>query len=163
MRNATQEEVLRLFEYRDGVLYWKERPRCSRKPPGDISAGFESTQGYKKVKVNKETYYVHQIVFLMHHGYIPEVVDHIDRNTSNNRIENLRASNKSLNACNSKLRADNSSGHRGVTWNKVSTKWQVQLQFKNRCKHFGLFDDFELACLVADESRRLYHGEHATI
>lgn len=163
MRNATQEEVLRLFEYRDGVLYWKEPPKTSRKLKKSTIAGFNSTQGYKKVTFNKETYYIHQIVFLMHHGYIPEIVDHIDRNPSNNRIENLRASNKSLNACNSKLRSDNSSGHRGVAWSKVSKKWQVYLHLKNRYKHLGLFNDFELACLVADESRRLYYGEHAAI
>jgi hypothetical protein len=163
MRNATQEEVLRLFEYRDGVLYWKERPRCSRKPPGDMSAGFESTQGYKKVKFNKETYYVHQIVFLMHHGYIPEVVDHIDRNTSNNRIENLRPANKSLNAFNSKPKTTNSSGYKNVTWNKQIKKWQVQLTINKRCKHFGWFDDLDFAGLLADEARRLYHGEYASI
>jgi len=161
MRNVTQEEVLRLFEYRDGVLYWKERPRCSRKPPGDMSAGFKSTQGYKKVKVNKETYYVHQIVFLMHHGYIPEIVDHIDRNTSNNRIENLRAANKSLNAINSKLNSRNTSGHTGVVYNKLLKKWETRLMLNKRNKYFGIFEDFDLACLVADEARRIYHGEHA--
>lgn len=39
MTTLTQEEAHRLFEYRDGVLYWKERPKNSRKLKGDMEAG----------------------------------------------------------------------------------------------------------------------------
>jgi hypothetical protein len=80
-----------------------------------------------------------------------------------NKIENLRASSKSLNACNSKLRNDNSSGHKGVVWSKACNKWSARIQFQKRSIHFGVFEDFEFACLVADEARSLYHGSHARI
>ena len=99
----------------------------------------------------------------MQHGYIPEILDHIDGDTANNRIENLRESSKSLNACNSKLRNDNSSGHKGVAWSKACRKWMAQVHFKSRAIHLGVFEDFELACLVADEARILYHGNHARV
>jgi hypothetical protein len=161
MSTLTQEEAHRLFKYRDGVLYWKERPKFSRKPKGDMEAGTNNGCSYKKVCVAQKKYYTHQVIFLMHHGYMPEVVDHIDGNIKNNKIDNLRASNKSLNACNSKTRKDNTSGHRGVVWSKACQKWSARIQVQNRGIHLGVYEDFELACLVADEARALYHGEHA--
>lgn len=161
MSALTQEEAHRLFEYKDGVLYWKERPKASRKPKGDMEAGTASGHGYKKLAYQQKKYYAHQVIFLMQHGYIPELVDHIDGNTNNNKIENLRASNKSLNACNSKLALNNTSGHKGVTWHKGGKKWMASIVFNKRSIYFGLFDDFDLACLVADEARVLYHGEYA--
>ena len=163
MTTLTQEEAHRLFEYRDGVLYWKERPKCSRKPKGDMEAGTVSGHGYKKLRVKKKCFYVHQVIFLLQHGFIPELIDHIDGNTNNNKIENLRASNKSLNACNSKHRVDNTSGHKGVTWGKVCKKWMARVQVNGRGIHLGVFEDFELACFVADEARRLFHGSHARL
>jgi hypothetical protein len=159
----TQEEAHRLFEYRDGVLYWKERPINSRKPKGDMEAGAKSGHGYKKITVNQKAYYAHQLIFLMQHGYIPKLVDHIDGNTDNNTVTNLRASNKSLNGCNAKMTVRNTSGHRGVFWHKKTNKWVARIQFQKRPIYIGVFDDFELACLVADEARILYHGEHARI
>jgi hypothetical protein len=159
----TQEEAHRLFEYRDGVLYWKDRPKHSRKPKGDMEAGTVSGHGYKKLVYQQKKYYAHQVIFLMQHGYIPQLVDHIDGNTHNNRIENLRASSKSLNACNSKIRSDNTSGNKGVVWSKSCKKWLARVQFQKRSIHIGAFDDIELACLVADEARNLYHGKHAKI
>jgi len=89
------------------------------------------------------------------------LVDHIDGNTGNNRIENFRASNKSLNACNSKLSSCNTSGHKGVVWHKGAGKWMCQLIANKKIIYLGVHEDFELACLVADEARNLYHGEHA--
>lgn len=163
MDTLTQEEAHRLFEYRDGVLYWKERPKQSRKVKGNMEAGTVTTGGYKKVTIKQRKYYVHQLVFLMQHGYIPEIVDHIDGNTSNNLVENLRASNKSQNACNSKIRTDNKSGHRGVVWSKACDKWTARVQINKKGIHLGVFESFELACLVADEARILYHGSHARI
>ena len=42
----TQAEAHRLFEYRDGVLFWKVRPKQSRKAKGDMTAGTKTTNGY---------------------------------------------------------------------------------------------------------------------
>ena len=161
MTTLTQEQAHRLFEYRDGVLYWKERPKNSRKPKGDMEAGTQSGHGYKKVRINKKAFYVHQLVFLMQHGYIPDLIDHIDGDPSNNKIDNLRQANKTENSYNSKMRVDNTSGHKSVVWHKGANKWMVQLQLEKKSKYFGVFDDFDFACLVADEARRLYHGDHA--
>jgi hypothetical protein len=161
--SLTQEEAHRLFEYKDGVLFWKDRPKHSRKSKDDMTAGTVTTGGYYKITIKQKKFYVHQIVFLMQHGYIPKLVDHIDGNPSNNRIENLRESCKSLNACNSKISSDNTSGHRGVVWHKTSKKWMCQIVANKKTIYLGLHKDFDLACLIADEARILYHGNHARI
>lgn len=163
MSSLTQEEAHRLFEYRDGVLYWRKRPKFSRKPKGDMEAGTASGHGYRKIRYCNKTYYTHQIIFLMHHGYIPIIVDHVDGNTENNQIKNLRASTKSKNACNSKVPAHNTSGTKGVVWLKREHKWVARVQINKKTIHLGTFDDIDLASLVADEARLLYHGEHAKI
>lgn len=163
MTLLTQAEANQVFEYQDGVLYWRVKPKTSRKKDGSNEAGSLSGHKYKKVMYKQKMYYAHQIIFLLKHGYIPSVIDHIDGNTINNKIENLRESNKSFNACNSKKRSDNTSGHKGVSWHNVRNKWKVSVQLNKKSKHIGLFEDFDFACLVADEVRRLYHGQHASV
>lgn len=161
--SLTQEQAKELFEYKDGILYWKTRHKNSRKAKDDLEAGTVSTYGYKRVTHKQVKYYVHQLVFLLHHGFIPKMIDHIDGDCNNNKIENLRESNKSKNACNSKIRKDNTSGCRGVTWQKKSNKWLVQVIDNKKTKYLGLYKDFELACLVSNEARSFYHKEHAKL
>lgn len=157
----TQKQAHELFDYKDGMLFWKVRPKNSRKAKGNMEAGTITTYGYKKIVFNQKKYFVHQLVYLMQHGYIPKLIDHIDGNSSNNRIENLREANKSQNACNSNLRNDNSSGCKGITWHKKANKWMVQLTVNNKPKYFGCYDDIELADLVAQEARNKYYGKFA--
>jgi hypothetical protein len=161
--SLTQAKAKELFEYRDGLLLWKIRPKNSRKPKGDMEAGTVTTGGYKKITYQQKKYYVHRIVYLLEHGYMPNLIDHIDGNSLNNKIENLRQSDKSKNACNSKLRVDNSSGHKGVIWHKKTKKWMVRVQKNIKSNYVGLYEDFELACLVSNEARNLYHGNYARI
>jgi hypothetical protein len=163
MTILTKEEAHRLFEYRDGQLFWKIRPKHSRKSKDDTLAGTITTGGYFRLTIKQKKFYVHQIIFLMQHGYIPKLIDHIDGNPSNNRIENLRESSKSLNACNSKRPIHNSSGHKGVMWEKRQKRWIAKIQINKKVIHLGSFVDIELASLVADEARILYHGKHARI
>ena len=169
----TKEQALELFEYRDGALYWKERPRSHFK--SDLAwkqwnpkhagkqAGCKSGHGYVKIRIYGKAMYAHQIIFLLHNGFVPSLIDHIDGNQSNNNIQNLRESNKQNNACNSKVRSDNTSGNRNVAWHKAAKKWAARITVNMKSKHIGLFEDFEFACFVADEARRLYQGEHARI
>ena len=97
----------------------------------------------------------------MFHGWMPTQVDHKDNNPSNNRIENLRSVTLSENSYNAKKRADNKSGVKGVYWHKEGKKWSVQVAVNKKRKFFGLFDNLELADLVAQKARNMYHGPYA--
>lgn len=159
----TQEQAHNLFEYKEGMLYWRIKPKNSRSAKGNMEAGSQSGNGYKKVTVNKKAFYTHQIIFLMQHGYIPKLIDHVDGNSKNNNIDNLRESNKSLNACNAKTPVTNTSGHKGVIWSKREKKWIARVQINKKQIHLGSFNNLELASLVADKGRNFYHGKHARI
>ena len=154
----TQELVKDLFEYRNGELYWKiarQGIKIGNK------AGCVSNSGYLRTDINRKKYLNHRIIFLYHHGYLPKFLDHIDNNKINNRVENLREATSHQNNCNTKTRTDNTSGIKGVCWDKDVKKWRVQLQVNGKKTHIGIYADIELAELVVTEARNKYHGEFA--
>ena len=155
-----QALALNLFEYVNGELFWKNPSNPKRIAKGD-KAGTVSKRGYVHVQVYGKIYKAHQLVFLMMHGYIPKLIDHINGVLTDNRIENLREASVSENQQNAKTRADNSSGVKNVSWHQRLCKWTVQLSFKGKVKHFGNFADLELAALVAEEARNKYYGQFA--
>jgi hypothetical protein len=155
----TQDYVKQLFEYRDGELFWKVK--YSQRVKIGAKAGALDGDEYFRISINSKRYLNHRLIFLMHHGYLPEYLDHIDGNPSNNKIENLRAATLTQNQHNRKLGKDNTSGVKGVCWHKIKKKWQIQMRINNKVKHFGYFDDLELADLVAQEARDKYHGAFA--
>jgi hypothetical protein len=67
----------------------------------------------------------------------------------------------SENICNRGLFSNNTSGCKGVSWNKRINKWQCYVSIKTKIKHLGYFEDLELADLVSTEARDLYHGKYA--
>jgi hypothetical protein len=156
IESITQDYVNQLFEYRDGELYWKVK--SSKKILIGEKSGAKRKDGYCLTGINGKGYLNHRLIFLMHHGYLPECLDHIDGNRLNNKIKNLRPATMTQNAYNSKLKKDNSSGVKGVSWHKQANKWQVRVRINGKRKNFGVFDNLELADLVAQEIRNKYHG-----
>lgn len=154
----TKSEIETLLEYRDGELYWLE----SRGPIAcGTRAGYIGKDQRKRITLKKKSYLAHRIIFLLHHGYLPDYLDHIDNDKTNNRIENLRPATVIQNQRNAKIRADNTSGIKNVCWNKLYGKWYVVIRVDKKRHYLGYFDDLELAALVASEAREKYHGEFA--
>ena len=130
-----------LFEYRDGHLYWL-KPNSNRVKIGQ-KAGSEDNKGYRRVRVSGKDYLAHRLIFLYHHGWLPEFVDHKDRDPRNNRIENLRPLTHSQNIANGKS-TTSSSGYRGVTALK-NGKFLAQVMKNYKNHHLGQFDSAEEA------------------
>lgn len=145
------------FEYREGRLYWKISKRGT-KGVGSVAGRFTS-RGYLQVHFDGKTYMGHRIIFLLHHGYLPEQVDHINGDTKDNRIENLRAASASQNGQNKKIASNNTSGCKGVNFNKNKNMWMVNLRLHKHRHFLGYYRDKELADLVASSFREKYHGE----
>ncbi len=55
------------------------------------------------------------------------------------------------------------SGIKNVLWNKQKNKWAVQVRTDFGRLYFGLYEDLELACLVASEAINKYHGQYAKV
>ncbi len=109
---------------------------------------------------DRRDYGVHQIIYLLHYGYIPENIDHIDNNPLNNNIDNLRAVEHKQNMLNRRKSRNNTSGVKNVSATP-SGKWKIILQTNGKICFYALVEDLELAALVASEARAKYHGEFA--
>ena len=72
-------------------------------------------------------------------------VDHINGNTLDNRKCNLRLASNSQNQANRQRHPTNTSGFRGVYWNKKSNKWQAGIKYLRKSIHLGMFDTPEEA------------------
>lgn len=158
MKNLNLNE---LFEYREGHLYWKIKPSNRVKVKVGDLAGHKNAQNYMVVTIHGRRYRNHRVIFFMHHGYLPNEIDHIDGNTLNNKIQNLREATRSQNMANKKRYSSSVSGVKGVSWHKASKKWYVQVSSNKKHMFQGLFNDLELAELVAIEARNKYHGQFA--
>lgn len=86
-------------------------------------------------------------------------IDHKDGDRSNNKWDNLREATRSQNCMNSKIRNNNTSGHKGVSYHKRSNRYRVIISGKHR----GLFDTPEEAARVATAIREREHAEFARL
>lgn len=113
------------FEYSDSSpsgLVWKIN-KGSRARAG-AQAGSISNKGYYRIKLNSVSYQAHRVIWVLHHKSIPTdmIINHIDGDTKNNRIDNLELCTKGYNNSNQKqhtseiLRKDNVSGVRGLSY-----------------------------------------------
>jgi hypothetical protein len=148
----------KLFEYKDGNLYRKKTTS-----PNAIAGQKVGTdcKHYVRVTINKKPYKLHRLIFMMNYGYLPSIIDHIDGNPHNNNIENLRPATAQENNRNKKANINTVSKCKNVTWHKKLKKWQVGLKISNEFKYIGIFDDLELADLVAHEARNKYFKQFA--
>lgn len=85
--------------------------------------------GYNRVNIKGKLYYVHRVVWFLVMGEWPKtMLDHIDQNKQNNRFENLREVTQTGNSFNSKLRKDNTTGVRGLSYDKRDNLWYATIE-----------------------------------
>jgi len=156
----TQTLVKTLFNYYNGVLYWK----ISLNDKNQIGWKAGSMSGkYIRIQIHKKKYLAHRLIFLYHHGYLPKTIDHKDNNPTNNKIENLRECTRSENEGNSKTPKNNTSGYKGVMWHKQHQKWMAQIGVNYKRKHIGLYSTKEEAAKAYNQAAIQYFGEFAKL
>lgn len=90
-------------------------------------------------------------------------VDHRSMNRLDNRKENLRVATRSQNSCNRGAPRSNTSGHKGVSWNKQKGKWNAQIRLDGKIYGLGRFaTKTEAAEAYINAASRL-HGEFARV
>lgn len=155
------EYIKEMFRYENGNLY---RIKSSGGMKADSICGWITVcngKQYKKINVKRKTYYLHQIIYMLHHGYIPKYIDHKDGDSLNNKIENLREATQSQNAANQRLRKNNTSGIKGVRFNDRYQKWTAAVMVNGKHISLGCYQSAEEAKHAYEIGSKKYFGEFA--
>ena len=113
------------------------------------------------VKGRKVYLKVHRVIYYMHHKRNPLIVDHINGNPLDNRIENLRSCTQQQNTWNSKLSKNNKSGHSGVWFCKRHNNWIAYITINYKKKHIGCFAKKEDAILARKRYEEKMWGQYS--
>ena len=157
-KKITKQDLWNLFDYKDGVLYWKIKP-CPHIEAGTV-AGTISIYGYIQIRINRKIYKRSRLVFFMFHGYWPMEVDHINRDGLDDRIENLRRSDRSVNCKNRSIYGK--VPHKFITWNKEREMYVLQVRRNSRTQRLGVHGNLKgilklrEQLLSEEEKKRLY-------
>lgn len=148
------------FEYRDGHLYWKKKA-ARWIVIGSATAEHRTPNGYMRIGLHRKRYFLHRVIFHMHHGYFPKFVDHINGIRDDNRIENLREATGTQNHANQIKREGLSSQYKGVHWRKDRGKWSAQIKLNRQSIRLGCFSNEEDAARAYDQKATELFGEFA--
>lgn len=143
-----------LFHWRHGALGNDARPK---------PAGTKGKRGYIAIGIKGRVYQAHRLAWLYHYGeQPPNCIDHIDRNTSNNAISNLRAATHAQNCANRSVSAKNKCRAKGVHWNEKVGKWRAQIRVRGTLVSLGCHSTIEQAADAYDRAAKQYFGDYAS-
>lgn len=157
------EELLKehlQYNSESGELLWlKPYNRYSRVKTGDVAG--TKWNGYIRVKFLGKSYGAHRLAWFLHFGTWPKLhLDHINGDSTDNRIVNLRECTHQQNHGNRKIQS-NLSGFKGVS--KKDGKWQARVCFNFKRHYLGLFNTAEEAAKAYDAKAKELHGEFARL
>lgn len=155
----TAETLRDLLDYdpETGEFRWRN---CTRPHLNGKIAGTLNSDGYRVIRFAGQLHYGHRLAWLHQTGEWPEAeVDHRDLNKSNNRWNNLRQATHEENTSNGGLRNNNSSGHKGVYFNKRQQQWHASITVSGKSMHLGYFNDLDVAAASYAAASSKLHGE----
>lgn len=159
------EELRHMLRYEDGNLYWLPEYCTGRRKPNKAIGAFKKWAGYHVSSITLNgvlrEYYTHRLIWWLLRDEWPEVVDHKDRDTQNNHIENLRAATALQNSRNRSARQSNSTGYVGVR--KDDNHYRATLVVDG--SHFQTYGYHtkEAAAMARDIMAYLMNGEYAAL
>lgn len=164
----SQTTLKQIFDYDavQGVLIWRSAdetvlfigPKHASEKAGKVVGTIAKIKGgdRRQVMYKRKGYMHSRLVWVWHYGQIPDgkLIDHINRNSLDDRIENLRLASKSENC-------RNNCG-RGYFWNTSASKWQVKVGANGKSHSGGYFHSEIEAAKAANLLKKRLHGEFAS-
>lgn len=172
----SQQELNDRFIYRNGQLYFKGLfQHLEKHYPTDLLGNtpsetqlpvitLQENQRYQHIWIDNQAFFLHRVIYKLHTGEEPETVDHIDGNTHNNKIENLRSATQSEQLQNRKVFKSNKLGLKNISINKAQKAniKNIRVQVKNKdTKIDKSFSDLKEAIEFRNEKLKELHGEFA--
>lgn len=156
-----------------GLLYWLPRDQSMFKGTRSWAAKawnsqWAGKQAFTAVKEEDNRYYIgaifgdlyraSRVIWALHHGKWPEHhLDHINGDTLDNRLENLRDVPNMVNHRNETMSKNNTSGFNGVYWDKQTGKWRAMIKVNFRTIQLGRFVNFDDA-VAARKAANVTYG-----
>jgi hypothetical protein len=158
----TQERLKQLLHYDPdtGVFTRIQSNRADRlgKQPGS-----RNTKGHVQIRLDGTLYVAHRLAWLYTNGEFPvNQLDHIDGDKTNNKIANLREATNKQNQENVPLQVNNTSGYRGVSFDKRLKKFRAYVCHNRQQITLGFFVTSELAAAAAKNARDRFFTHHLT-
>jgi hypothetical protein len=144
------ERVRELLSYfpETGLFKWKVT--LSNRAKAGSNAGAPNNKGYVEIKIDNVRYKAHRLAWFYVYGEDPSSneIDHEDLNKGNNKIGNLRLATRKQNNENIGTPRNNTSGVRGVSYQKKDSRWTAYIYHNKKRIHLGSFKDLSLAAMV---------------
>lgn len=119
-----------------------------------------SRYGYVSTRIKNKNYRLSRLLTNVCEG---KYVDHKNGNTRDNRRNNLRIAQIIDNCRNMKIPAHNSTGYKGVSYDKDRGKFKAYISLMNKTKYIGRYTNPEDAAMAYDKAARKYFGEYACL
>lgn len=156
----TPEKLKQILKYspETGDFTWGEYSKPSHRGGGPGSpAGTINKAGYVVIMIDGKNYKAHRLAWALFYGEWPQgVIDHVNRITHDNRIENLRDVTQVENGRNRIEPKHNKSGRRGVSFIRARGKWYASITVNYKTINLGCFDDYEDAVKAREIGERRY-------
>ena len=146
------------YDEGSGKFFWMQNTtirNCIGREVGGLTK-----QGYLECQINGERYLLHRLAWFYVHGeWPPEEIDHINCLRTDNRIENLRLASFCQNQQNKGLSTCNTSGVKGVCWDKRNSRWKARVYASRKLVAENHFDDLQEASEWVKNARMNHHKE----
>lgn len=155
MAELTTERLKAVLHYDPdtGIFTWLVS-LSSRSVAGN-EAGTIIHHGYRAINIDGRRYLAHRLAWFYMTGEWPNIIDHRDRDTGNNRFVNLRNGTRRLNNQNLGMRSDNSTGFIGVT--KQKRLFAARISNKGKMIHIGSYRTAEEAHEAYQKAKKELH------
>lgn len=169
-------ELAQLLEFdpEKGEIYWLPRPETmfaseqscrtwNSRYAGKRAFTYVDVHGYMRGTIFDRPYFAHRVIWALAYRTWPAgQIDHINGDKTDNRLLNLRVVTNQENGRNQKRHRTNTSGMRGVCWDKKNLKWMARIKVDGFQKNLGRFDRYEDAVSKRIEAEATYgfHPNH---
>jgi hypothetical protein len=158
--DLTQSLLKEMLNYdeKTGIFTWRVKSSRSVKV-GQVAGGLCGA-GYWQIRINRKPYLAHRLAWLYLYGEWPKgVIDHKSGDTLENKSSNLRDCSRVENNQNMRKSKNNSSGFKGVSFNKKSKKWHASAGLNGKVVYLGYHSTPEKANEAYQDFAKKNHGE----